>query len=658
MPVIFDTKILITEKELGNILSVSDATVKNWIRLNKIHPTQIQGKSAYFTKEYANQLLKIIKSENSNILKSRRNKKYKTGASFYKNYLSDTSQNSKIITELSDYIKEAKADLTENKINYIIADCTVQLFLQRKNITTDIKTNFLKEYLDGKIELGKYNELIDNLIDNKEKALTFIENNPDIFARKYIYEKNGDILGLLYISLSDIKNRKARGAYYTPTKIIKKAINNADFKNFENKTVIDPCCGAGNFLLHIPDGINILQIFGNDIDATAIKITRINMALKYLPEDINILYKNFSVKNFLTTDNKDKFDYIIGNPPWGAEFTQDEIKGFKNKYITAKGKNIESYDLFVEKALSSLKQDGHLLFVLPEAILTVKNHKEIRDIILKNNSVEYIDYLGNIFDKVQCPVITIKIHHTNLPLLTIGTKVTDKNKSFVIKTERHLTKDGFNFNMDDEEYSIFNKLFGGETVYLKNNAVFAMGIVTGNNKKFITDKKNSKNEVILKGSDIEKFKINEPDRYIEYIPKNFQQAAPTEIYRTKEKLLYKFVSSKLAFAYDNKQRLTLNSCNILIPKITGLDIKYIMAILNSRIAQFIFEKKYNSVKVLRSHLESIPIPVCDGITQDKIIQTVNKIMNNNNLYDELDRVISELYGLTEHEYLILKNAIK
>ena len=83
-----------------------------------------------------------------------------------------------------------------------------------------------------------------------------------------------------------------------------------------------------------------------------------------------------------------------------------------------------------------------------------------------------------------------------------------------------------------------------------------------------------------------------------------------------------------------------------------------MAILNSRIAQFIFEKKYNSVKVLRSHLESIPIPVCDGITQDKIIQTVNKIMNNNNLYDELDRVISELYGLTEHEYLILKNAIK
>ena len=37
-------------------------------------------------------------------------------------------------------------------------------------------------------------------------------------------------------------------------------------------------------------------------------------------------------------------------------------------------------------------------------------------------------------------------------------------------------------------------------------------------------------------------------------------------------------------------------------------MKYIMAILNSRVAQFYFKKRFNSVKVLRSHIEQIPIP--------------------------------------------------
>ena len=153
-------------------------------------------------------------------------------------------------------------------------------------------------------------------------------------------------------------------------------------------------------------------------------------------------------------------------------------------------------------------------------------------------------------------------------------------------------------------------------------------------------------EPILKGADIEKFRIKQIKNYIKFKPDEFQQCAPEEVFRVKEKLVYKFISKKLVIAYDDEQTLTLNSCNILIPQIKGLDIKYILAVLNSDIAQFYFEKKFNSVKVLRSHIEQIPIPFVDFNVQKPIIDLVNKIINGKNIDKsafELNKKIKSLY---------------
>lgn len=60
------------------------------------------------------------------------------------------------------------------------------------------------------------------------------------------------------------------------------------------------------------------------------------------------------------------------------------------------------------------------------------------------------------------------------------------------------------------------------------------------------------------------------------------------------------------FAYDDKQRLTLNSANILIPN-TTVPIKVVLAILQSKVIQFVFRVKFNSIKILRKHIEAMPI---------------------------------------------------
>lgn len=658
---------LLTLKELCKILSISNATGKNWLKLNKLTATKTINNIPYFSEAYIYSLKEDITIGKSVALKSRRNKKYISGNGIYRSYISLSSLNNESARLLFSLLSENNIQPSDQEINYIVAECAIKLLCQ-----TTIKTNILNnqshlfEFLNQNLNLKQYAQLIDDLIDSYDSALSFINTYPMLFNIAFIYEKKEDILGLLYISLKNIGDRKATGAYYTPINIVKKLISNLEnsISTFENKTVLDPCCGTGNFLLQLPESFDISKIYGNDIDTNSVKITRINMALKFKVEKINILYEHITISDYLTTKTDNTYDFIIGNPPWGYSFNDTEKNILKNKFSCAVGKNIESYDVFIEQSLNQLNQNGLLAFVLPEAILNVKSHTSIRKLILSKTSITTLEYLGNAFDQVQCPCIILELKQTNNEFSSIGMKIKSTDNSFIINTERNILPDCFSFTTNDSEYLIIKKILDkSNKAYLLNNADFALGIVTGNNKEYITHEKNSDNEIILKGTDIDKFQIKEANNYISFTPNNFQQIAPLKYYRAPEKLLYRFISNQLTFAYDNKQTLSLNSCNIVIPHIKGLEIKYILAILNSRIAQFIFTKQFNSLKVLRSHIEQIPIPIIDYDEQLKIIDIVNLLLSETNnkqrikLYNDLDLKIAKIYKLNNSDYAIITRSL-
>lgn len=652
---------LYSHRDICELFSISEATVKNWIKLRKLIPNILENNTPLFSQNYIESVMSELKSSSSSTLKSRRNKKFASGSFLYKDYVSKDSINLSNIQELLDFVVENDISLSIENIRYLLADTAIQLYLskKRRNVPSE---NFLFEYLNSNIDLGQFGLLIEDLLcKDKKKALEFLKANPSFFKYKYIYERNEDILGLLFISLSNLSNRKARGAYFTPTKVVEKIVSNLDLKN---EKIIDPCCGSGNFLLQLPDVVTLDNIYGNDIDKTSIVLTRINMYLKYEPKNLDVLYENFTTSDFLKNNTDIKYQYIIGNPPWGYEFSKEELADFKKIFVSADTKNVESYDVFVEKSLSCLEDEGRLFFVLPEAILNVKTHKTIRQIILDNTSIEYLEYLGNMFDKVQCPSVILKLQKSKKAFSSTGMRVKTKDSEFDINTHRKVSSETFNFNMSDEEYDLFKKIMNKENkVFLKNNGVFALGIVTGNNKDYISNIKTEKNEPILKGSDITKYKIKKVENYIDFEPEKFQQVAPVEFYRAKEKLFYKFISNKLIFAYDNNQKLSLNSCNILIPTFEKLNIKYIMAILNSSVAQFIFQKQFNSIKVLRSHIESIPIPVCENNLQQQIIEYVDKVCETEDdkdykkLCHQIDLFVAKLYNLSMDDYRLITTVL-
>lgn len=641
----------LTVDDVCKTLSISKATAKNWIRLGKIAPDI---GDQLFSTEYVEKFVAELKSGKNTKLKSRRNKKSATGKVLYKDYV-HTASNRKLVADLLELgIIENERDLL-----IVLANFAVQLYYQSRNILFGNR-NVLLDFLSQE-QTSEFHILIKDLIGKDTVAPALINKLLPVLSKEILFVKGEDSLGFVYISLQDIGQRKSSGAYYTPEKVVGELID----RLYENdpdlgaKTICDPCCGTGNFLLSLgTKGIDYANLYGQDIDPISVFLSRINIALMAPEMSAADIRSRIIVGNTYFETFKKKFDVIVGNPPWGSDFPEEDAIRCRKLFKTAVGKSIESYNLFVEKALSMLNHKGVLAFVLPEAILSVAAHDTVRRMMIAACSFKFISYLGNVFSGVQCPSIILGIAPDDEKTV-IGCRVSTENDTFVISKPRTFSDGTLSFNVSDEENECLNAISNIENVvYLKGNAKFALGIVTGNNKKYISTEKRDDNEVVLKGSNIQRYGMTSSGNYIRFVPESFQQVAPVEMYRAKEKLLYRFICEVPVFTYDDQQTLSLNSCNIVIPDVAGLEMKYILAILNSSVTVYFISKKFNSVKLLRSHIEQMPIPVVPMDIQTSIIKKVDRIMNSSEnisgLYEDLDGDIMQLFGLSGAHREIIK----
>ncbi len=644
----------LTVDDVCKALSISKATAKNWIRLGKIVPDI---GDQLFSPEYIERFIAELKSDDNTKLKSRRNKKNTTGKVLYKDYV-HTASNQNLVADLLELgIIEDERDLL-----VVLANFAVQLYYQSRNIQfaeNHVLLNFLSQE-----QTSEFHPLIKDLIRNHPIDSDLINKLQPALSKEILFVKGEDSLGFVYISLQDIGQRKSSGAYYTPEKVVNELIDRLyeNDANLKAKTICDPCCGTGNFLLKLgAKGIDYANLYGQDIDLISVFLSRINIALLAPEMSAADLRSRFVLGNTYFETFMQKFDVILGNPPWGSDFSEEDALQCRRIFKTAVGKSIESYDLFVEKALSMLDHKGVLAFVLPEAILSVAAHDAVRKLMIGSCSFRFISYLGNVFSGVQCPSIILGVAPDDEKTV-VGCKVSTGSDTFIISEPRTFSDGTLSFNVSDEENRCLNAINNIENVsYLKGNAKFALGIVTGNNKKYISTEKRDDNEIILKGSDIQRYGMTTSGNYIRFVPESFQQVAPVEMYRAKEKLLYRFISEVPVFTYDDQQMLSLNSCNIVIPDIDGLEMKYILAILNSSVAAYFISKRFNSVKLLRSHIEQMPIPVVPVDVQAAIIKKVDRIMNSseniNSLYEDLDSDIMALYGLTVEQINTIQTAL-
>lgn len=196
----------------------------------------------------------------------------------------------------------------------------------------------------------------------------------------------GDIYeGLLQKIAEDTKS--GAGQYFTPRPIIDAMVR--CIKPEPNKTIVDPCCGSGGFLLLSKEFIE------NNYDLTE----KDKNFLKYntfrgweiVPSTYRLCLMNLFMHNISDVDGKspitrndallsdpnERFDYVLTNPPFGKKSTltitnedgeqedEDLVYNRQDFWTTSSNKQFN----FVQHIHTLLKSNGKAAVVLPDNVL-------------------------------------------------------------------------------------------------------------------------------------------------------------------------------------------------------------------------------------------------------------------------------------------------
>ncbi|MDD4148784.1 MAG: N-6 DNA methylase [Bacteroidales bacterium] len=625
-------------KIAANILNVSEATVRNWIKSGLL--------DSKLTEENVTSVKSLIENGSVNRLNKRANKSKSTKSFIPSEYLNDIS----VLNYVSDIVNLSKKyfnNISEALFNLALGFLDKNEFLNDEFVfRRDAINCVFDEFNENK--LFKPNKIFLDQILNQIRIL----KNSEV----------QDILGLLYQSLLSEGDKSQKGSYYTPTKIIDSLIS--DLSNNIN-SFLDPCCGTGAFILSAIKikKLNPQNIYGSDLDRNAVFLTKINILNQF--KDYNEVPKIYHLEalNELATGHNlcetnfliGKIDAIASNPPWGASKNNSSSSNYE-KVLKSK----EIYSMFILKTLELLKDEGELNFLLPESILNIKTHQNIRSILCSKTKIISIKEYGRAFTGVYTPVISIHAKITKT-LTKNDVKIHSSNKTYTIKQDRFSkTKyNVFNIKIDTESKVLIDKIYSLPHHTLKNNAKWVLGIVTGNNKKHLQSIREKGLEPVYRGSDVKYYCLKSPTNFIKYERGIFQQIAKEELYSVNEKLIYKFISNKLVFAYDSQQSLSLNSANILIPTIPDYNIKVVLAFLNSTVFQYLHKIMFSTHKILKSNLEQLPFPIIDKSTQTKITNYVDKaIVGEEKNIEIIDNIIFEMFLINKDEKMIIKNYVK
>ena len=436
--------------------------------------------------------------------------------------------------------------------------------------------------------------------------------------RQILKNRQDDWIGFVYQSLTAEGSRILKGLYYTKPVIVNEMLS--DIRVLNGEKFLDPCCGSGIFLLKVQHA-QMEQLYGIDNDPLAVMIAKANLMVKFNESSV---YPQIYQMDFLlhaaSALGDLKFDYIVTNPPWGTE----KGKLHPSEIIQSK----EKASLFFTESFKFLNRNGIQHFLLPSSVMKIKVHADLRRFVTHETHIESLKCYRERFKGVFTDFISLKV----------SKKPTFGGQNYLVY--------GANNEVSRKEF----KLVEDDFCAIPMLSQWALGIITGNNAKVLKDRPRKGLEPIYTGKDINKYSLKKASRYVKYNRADFQQCAKDELYRAKEKLVYKFVSGHLCFTYDDKQRLFLNSANILIPEVDGMSVKTVLAFLNSSLFNFLYVKRFNDLKILKGNLSTLPFPKITPEQDQQFSSLVDRALNGDKeAQKEIDGMIIDLYQFNKEE---------
>ncbi|MBN8704659.1 MAG: Eco57I restriction-modification methylase domain-containing protein, partial [Bacteroidetes bacterium] len=367
------------------------------------------------------------------------------------------------------------------------------------------------------------------------------------------------------------------------------------------------------------------------------------------------------------------FDVVIGNPPYIvlSSFSDNEFKFFHDNYETAYGR-INTFAIFLEKVTNLIKKSGVCSLIIPDSLCLIDYYASIRKYLLTKVSItEIIELGGGVFEEAVVPAIIFSFSNKLIEnnKIKIGNSQSISSSFFTYLNQVYFNqtpKNSFNLQLNELFIRIHSKIDNIICHRLCDIATIKIGICTGNNDEFISNfEKFENSKKLLQGKDINRYSISYNNLFVNYDRKTLLRARDEEIFLKSEKLLMRQTSDKLILAFDDNQFYTIDSLFIIFS--SKIPLKYLLAILNSKLLNWQYQKlnpekgrvfaqvKIDFVNELPIITNSSFVTIIENISNQILLQKKeNPQADTTELERQIDRLVYELYGLTEEEIRVVE----
>lgn len=523
-----------------------------------------------------------------------------------------------------------------------------------------------------------------------------------------------------YESIKSIRSGKRKGKIIYNKIVAKHINVWESYKNtLSNIKVLDLACGSGAFLNEVFDYLkcegesvnselallkgeqtelfrwdtHILanNIYGVDLNSESVEITKLSLWLKTAnkQEKLTYLEDNIKVGNSLISDREISelgfdwndnfkeimdsggFDVVVGNPPYGADLTSIELKYLEENYKSFEYQ-ANTYVLFYEKGMRLLNQSGILGFITPATFTYQHYFKKIRSMfsVFRVRSIAKYNYAvfndADIGDTVSWVVEKSKYDKSPIQTIICKNKEEASLGHLEVEHENLIDSDG-TYRLTTSE--IPNKVFDCPKLGdISNVVVGVKPYQTGKGKPKQTKEivKSKPFTIFIKGSsgytqcivgsNFQRYRfIETPLMHIKH-GEWLAEPRPNAPFYEEEKIIIRQTADRIIAHLDRSKSVNLNNVYNIGKKSEDYSLRYIIAILNSKLVDRIYrdisqEKGKLFAEVKKVYLNKIPIKRIGKEEQKPFEEMVENIVKMN---DELFEVSNNLVSLVKTEFSLDK----